>query len=190
MPRAVFLFPSAKFSWFRSHWACMGKGTRNRVLTYLALGKSHLLPMRHIPGQGGGRHRACRARATYQRGLRLGVLPCSRRGRVVHEQIEGGVDGVFVHAAGALRGLQAWKNHSWVRRARPGGSGWRLSALQRKNGRGVPLTCVTGEGTGWGCLSLDEGPRVQASPRRPLLDPQPALQPRNLGQRFLLKTGD
>lgn len=52
---------------------------------------------RRVPGAG----------ATYQRRLRLGVLPCSRRGWVVHEQIEGGVDRVFVHAAGALRGLQA-----------------------------------------------------------------------------------
>jgi hypothetical protein len=33
----------------------------------------------------------------------------------MHEQIEGGVDCLFVHAAGALWGLQAWKNHSWVR---------------------------------------------------------------------------
>lgn len=186
----VSLLPSAKFSCFRSHWVCMGKGTRT-VLIYLVLGRSHLLPMSHIPGQGGNRHKACPAAgATYQRGLRLGVLPCSRGGRVVHEQIEGGVDGVFVHAAGALRGLQAWKNHSWVRRAQVGGSGWKQSALQRKNCRGVPLTCVTGEGTGPRCLSSDEGPRVQASPWRPLLDPQPALWPRNLGQRFLLKAGD
>lgn len=50
----------------------------------------------------------------------------------MHEQIEGGVDGVFVHAAGALRGLQAWKNHSWVRHASPGSEGCRLSALERK----------------------------------------------------------
>lgn len=141
MPRVVSLLPSAKFSWFRSHWVCMGKSTRT-VLIYLVLGRSHLLPMSHIPGQGGNKHKACPAAgATYQRGLRLGVLPCSRGGRVVHEQIEGGVDGVFVHAAGALRGLQAWKNHSWVRRARLGGSGWKQSALQRKNCRGVPLTC-------------------------------------------------
>lgn len=33
----------------------------------------------------------------------------------MHEQIEGRVDSLFVHAAGTLRGLQAWKNHSWVR---------------------------------------------------------------------------
>lgn len=52
---------------------------------------------------------------TYQRGLRLGELPCSRGRWIVHEQIEGRVDGLFVHAAGTLRGLQAWKNHSWVR---------------------------------------------------------------------------
>jgi len=48
-----------------------------------------------------------------QRGLRLGVLPGSRGGRVVHEQIEGGVDRVFVHAAGALRGLQAVLQRLW-----------------------------------------------------------------------------
>lgn len=80
--------------------------------------------MPHIRGQGRHRHKAgWAAGATYQRGLRLGVLPCSGGGWVVHEQIEGGVDGVFVHAAGALRGLQAWKNHSWVSRASPGSSG-------------------------------------------------------------------
>lgn len=33
----------------------------------------------------------------------------------MHEQIEGRVDSLFVHATGTLRGLQAWKNHSWVR---------------------------------------------------------------------------
>lgn len=50
-----------------------------------------------------------------QRGLRLRMLPRSRGRWVVHEQIEGRVDSLFVHATGTLRGLQAWKNHSWVR---------------------------------------------------------------------------
>lgn len=113
MPRAA-LLTSGKFSfWFRSRWVWMGKETRTEFCIHFVLGKSHFLPMPHIPDQEGSRHKAgWAAGATYQRGLRLGVLPCSRGGWVVHEQIEGGVDGVFVHAAGALRGLQAWKNHS------------------------------------------------------------------------------
>lgn len=103
-------------AWFRSYRAGTGKRDQDSVLKYLFCCKQKLLlaPASHIwakrwqaPGWVVG--------ATYQRGLRLGVLPGPRRGWVVHEQIEGGVDGVFVHAAGALRGLQAWKNHSWVR---------------------------------------------------------------------------
>lgn len=43
------------------------------------------------------------------------MLPCSRGRWVGHEQIEGRVDSLFVHATGTLRGLQAWKNHSRVR---------------------------------------------------------------------------
>lgn len=120
------LFPSGTISfWFRPHWVCMGKGTRTAFsCIYFVLGKSHFLPMPHIPDEGGSRHKAgWAAGATYQRGLRLGVLPCSRGGRVVHEQIEGRVDGVFVHAAGALRGLQAWKNHSWSEAPALGGWG-------------------------------------------------------------------
>ena len=120
------LFPSGTISfWFRPHWVCMGKGTRTAFsCIYFVLGKSHFLPMPHIPDERGSRHKAgWAAGATYQRGLRLGVLPCSRGGRVVHEQIEGRVDGVFVHAAGALRGLQAWKNHSWSEAPALGGWG-------------------------------------------------------------------
>lgn len=100
----------------------MGRKTSTGVSSILF--QAEVLPVPHLPGQGGCKHRAAlTAGSTYQRGLRLGVLPCSRGGWVVHEQIEGGVDGLFVHAAGTLRGLQAWKNHSWVRHTSPGG-GW------------------------------------------------------------------
>lgn len=120
-----------------------------------------------------------------QRGLRLGVLPCSRGGWVVHEQIEGGVDGVFVHAAGALRGLQAWKNHSWsdapARAA--GAEGGLLAPEKNPKCQGGPLQGR--DLRGWGC------PQCQALAKycdSDLLDstPHPALRPRNLGQRFLL----
>lgn len=106
--------------------------------------------MTHIPGQGSSRHKAdWAAGATYQWGLRLGVLPCSGVGWVVHEQIEGGVDGVFVHAGGALRGLQAWKNHSWVRHASP--LTWAEGCLlskEKNNCQENPFKFVTRGGMG------------------------------------------
>lgn len=77
------------------------------------------------------------------------MLPCSRgRGRwVVHEQIEGRVDSLFVHATGTLRGLQAWKNHSWVRH-QPSQLLLRAESclLQSRGGgncQGVPFKVVT-----------------------------------------------
>lgn len=84
---------------------------------------------------------------TYQRGLRLGELPCSRGRWIVHEQIEGRVDGLFVHAAGTLRGLQAWKNHSWVRH-QPSqlllrAESCLIKRKTKKNCQGVPFRFVT-----------------------------------------------
>lgn len=149
-----------------------GSGTSCLRLTYLIKEVA-----RHKAGWVAG--------ATYQRGLRLGVLPCSRGGWVVHEQIEGGVDGVFVHAAGALRGLQAWKNHSWsdapARAA--GAEGGLLAPEKNPKCQGGPLQGR--DLRGWGY------PQCQALAKycdSDLLDstPHPALRPRNLGQRFLL----
>lgn len=77
------------------------------------------------------------------------MLPCSRGWWVVHEQIEGGVDSLFVHATGTLRGLQAWKNHSWVRLQssqlllRAEGCLLPRGIKKKKNCQGVPVKFVT-----------------------------------------------
>lgn len=190
MPRAA-LLTSGKFSFrFRSRWVWMGKETRTEFCIHFVLGKSHFLPMPHIPDQEGSRHKAgWAAGATYQRGLRLGVLPCSRGGRVVHEQIEGGVDGVFVYMPLAHSGVFRPGKTTAGQKRQPGRLGLKaVCSLERKSElpRG-PLQVR--DLKGWGC------PQCQVSTKDPefgppFLGPHSALPPRNLGQRFLLKSGD
>lgn len=116
------------------------------------------------------------------------MLPCSGGRWVGHEQIEGRVDSLFVHATGTLRGLQAWKNHSWVRHQpsqlllRTEGCLLRRGVKKKKKTlpRGpLQVRDLTGNSdlrTGGNIRKgkfLRKDPRVQTSTSRPGLDSLP-----------------
>lgn len=163
-----------------------GKTDQNGILPYLFCCKRKSLLARASHTWSRRSQAPGWARATYQWGLRLGVLPCSRGGRVVHEQIEGGVDGVFVHAASALRGLQAWKNHSWVRHASPGSGGLKAvcSREKSKNCQGVPFKFVRRNRMEVPSAKCCEDPRSRPSPGGPHLTPTLPAGPGTLASAF------
>lgn len=118
----------------------------------------------------------------------------------MHEQIEGRVDGLFVHATGTLRGLQAWKNHSWVRH-QPSQLLLKAKSCVLQRGEKLPRGPLQGRDltgnrdlrTGGNIrnakfLRKDPGSRPPLSGRD--LTPHPTLLLGNLSQGLLLKAKD